>query len=156
MKLYIKQKVFSWNNRFTIRDEAGQDRYLVEGKAFSLGHKLHVCDMDGREVAYIAQELNAWLPRFRVEIPGREPVLVRQKFSWLHPRYELEGVDWTVEGSAWAHEYSILEGGRTVAAICKEWMSWGDAYELEIPDPAQELLALAVALVIDCVLESAN
>jgi uncharacterized protein YxjI len=46
MKLYIKQKVFSWADRFTVKDENGADRYFVEGEMFSWGKKLHVYDMD--------------------------------------------------------------------------------------------------------------
>ncbi len=29
MKLYIKQKVFSWGDKFTVKDEAGRDRYYA-------------------------------------------------------------------------------------------------------------------------------
>ena len=45
MKLYIKQKVFSWGDKFTVKDEAGRDRYYVEGEVFTFGRKLHVYDM---------------------------------------------------------------------------------------------------------------
>ena len=37
MKLYMKQKVFSLKDRFTIKNEAGEDVYTVEGKFISLG-----------------------------------------------------------------------------------------------------------------------
>ena len=33
-------------------------------------------------------------------------------------------------------------------------MTWGDSYELDIANPADELVALAVVLTIDCVNES--
>jgi hypothetical protein len=33
-------------------------------------------------------------------------------------------------------------------------MTWGDSYELDIADPADEIVALAVVLTIDCVTES--
>ena len=32
MKLYMKQKVFSFADRFYIKDEEGRDRYYVEGE----------------------------------------------------------------------------------------------------------------------------
>ena len=35
-------------------------------------------------------------------------------------------------------------------------MTWGDCYELDIVDPADELIALAVVLTIDCVIASSN
>ena len=34
MRLYMKQKVFSMKDRFTIKNEAGEDVYTVEGKPF--------------------------------------------------------------------------------------------------------------------------
>lgn len=37
MMLYIKQKVFSCADRFTVKDETGVDRYYVEGEFLSLG-----------------------------------------------------------------------------------------------------------------------
>ena len=42
MKLYIKQKVFSWGDKFTVKDATGRDRYYVEGEIFTFGKKLHV------------------------------------------------------------------------------------------------------------------
>ena len=66
MKLYIKQKVFSWGDKFTVKDEAGRDRYYVEGEIFTFGRKLHVYDMSGREVAFIKQEVWSWMPRYYV------------------------------------------------------------------------------------------
>ena len=53
MKLYIKEKVFSWGDKFTVKDAYGEDKYIVEGEVFSWGKKLHVYDRSGREVAFI-------------------------------------------------------------------------------------------------------
>ena len=52
MKLYIKQKIFSWNDKFSIYDENGEERYYVEGEFFSWGKKLHVYDHAQREAAF--------------------------------------------------------------------------------------------------------
>ena len=54
MKLYIKQKVFSWGDKFTVKDEAGRDRYYVEGEIFTFGRKLHV--YEGPEHKHAAQK----------------------------------------------------------------------------------------------------
>ena len=53
MKLYIKEKVFSWGDKFTVKDAYGEDKYIVEGELFTFGKKLHVYDRSGREVAFI-------------------------------------------------------------------------------------------------------
>ena len=35
-------------------------------------------------------------------------------------------------------------------------MTWGDSYELDIADQADEIVALAVVITIDCVTESSS
>ena len=56
-RLYMKQKVFSLKDRFTIKDEYDTDVYYVEGEFLSLGKKLHVYNTRDEEVAYIQQKL---------------------------------------------------------------------------------------------------
>ena len=46
MRYVMKQKLLSWGNDFTIRDEDGRDVFFVDGKAFSIGKKLSFKDMD--------------------------------------------------------------------------------------------------------------
>ena len=53
-----------------------------------------------------------------------------------------------------AHDYTITKNGRTIVSIHKEWMTWGDCYELNIADPTDTLLALATVLTIDCMVEA--
>ena len=154
MKLYIKEKVFSWGDKFFVKDAMGEDKYVVQGEVFSLGKKLHVYDMLGREAAFIKQELMTFLPRFTVYAEGEEIAQVKKEFSFLLPRYTIEGLGWEIEGSFWEHEYQITKNGRPIVSISKEWMTWGDSYELDILDPADEIIALAVVLTIDCVREA--
>jgi len=151
MKLYIKQKPLSWKDKFFVKDENGDDCYYVEGEVLSLGKKLHVYDMGGHEVAFIEQQISFLLPYFHAHIEGRGTATIRQRFSWFHTKYTLEGLDWEIEGSFWLHEYEIRQGGQLVISISKELMTWGDSYELDIANPRDALVALAVVLVIDCV-----
>ena len=154
MKLYIKQKVFSWGDKFTVKDEAGRDKYTVEGEIFSWGKKLHVYDMAGREVAFIKQEVWSWLPRYYVFCGDRQVAEIKKEFTLLFPKYSIAGLGWEIDGSFMAHDYQINKGGRNIVTIRKEWMTWGDSYELNIADPADEIVALAVVITIDCVTES--
>lgn len=156
VKLYIKQKVWSWKDRFTIKDPDGHDRYAVEGE-FSLWRKLHVYDMDGREVIRIEQKHWTMMPCFQVYIGDQQAAEVKQKFSWTHPRYEIIGPDWTVEGNWHGHDYEVTSPTQgCIVRIAKEWMTWGDSYKLDVADPADELLALAVVLAIDCAVSIQN
>ena len=154
MKLYIKEKVFSWGDKFTVKDEYGNDKYFVQGEVFSWGKKLHVYDMTGNEVAFIKQEVWSFLPRFYVFCNNVQVAEIKKEFSFIFPKYSVAGLGWEIEGRFMAHDYEIKKGSRTIVSISKEWMTWGDSYELDIANPEDEIVALAVVLTIDCVTES--
>jgi len=156
MIFYMKQKVFSWSDRFTIKDELGNDRYYVEGELFSWGHKLHVYDMDKREVAFIKQEIFTLLPRFEVYIDGVFAVEVKQEFTFFVQKYTLEGKDWTVDGDFWEHRYEIAGPQGSVASITKAFFTWGDSYQIDMAGGADEVLILATVLAIDCVIADSS
>ena len=156
MKHYIKEKVFSWGDKYTVKDAYGEDKYIVEGEVFTFGKKLHVYDRSGREVAFIKQEVWSFLPRYYVFCGDRQIAEIKKEFTFLFPRYTIEGLGWEIDGSFMAHDYQITKRDRKIVTISKEWMTWGDSYELDIADPADELVALAVVIAIDCVTETAS
>ena len=156
MKLYIKERIFTIGDKFSVMDATGQEKYFVEGEIFTWGKKLHVYDRHGREVAFIKQELFTFMPCYCVFVNGREIARVRKEFTFFRPRYYVEGLNWDVEGNYWQHEYTVSKNGRSIVSIEKEWMTWGDSYELTIADDADEIVALAVVITIDCVVESQN
>ena len=154
MRLYMKQKVFSWKDKATVTDEFGNEKYFVEGQIISVGKKLHITDVLGNEAAFVRQKAFSLMPKFFVEIGGQEVAEISKKFTFLKPKYIVNGPNWEIGGDVFGHDYTITEGGRPVVAIHKKWMSWGDSYELIIDDGADEVLALAVVLAIDAVLDA--
>lgn len=153
MKLLMEEKVFSWNDRFSITDEAGEARYFAEGELFSWGKRLHVRDTAGREVAFVEQRLFTLRPRYRVFAGEAFLGEVVQEFAFFRPCFSVEGAEWDVEGDFWAHDYSVTRRGVPVGHISKEWFTWGDRYALEVADPANAVCALALVLAIDCIME---
>ena len=156
MKLYIKEKVFSWGDKFTVKDEHGNDKYFVQGEVFSWGKKLHVYDSVDREVAFIKQEVWSLLPRFYVFCGDEQIAEIKKEFTFLFPKYSIQGLGWEIEGKLMAHDYEIIKNGKSIVTISKEWMTWGDSYELNIANPEDEIVALAVVLTIDCVMEASS
>ena len=156
MNLYIKERIFTWGDKFDIYDEAGNTKYFVKGEVFSWGKKLHVYDRFEREVAFIKQEVFTLLPTYKVYVGEKEVAATRKEFSLFRPRYSVGGLGWDVDGSFWEHQYQITQNGRHIVSIEKEWMTWGDSYHLSIDDDANEIVALAVVLTIDCVVEQQN
>ena len=154
MHLYMKQKVFSWKDKFSIMNSYGEDKYYVEGKLISLGKKLRIYDTAGNELAFVNQKLISLMPKFSVEMNGEEVAVIKKKFTLFKPKYFIEGPGWEVQGDFLAHDYTITEKGSIIVAIHKKWMAWGDTFELDIEDESREVLAMAVVLAIDAVMDS--
>ncbi|MBQ8945126.1 MAG: LURP-one-related family protein [Clostridia bacterium] len=154
MKLYMKQKVFSWKDKSTIKDENGIDKYFVEGEIFTLGKKLHITNAEGNEVAFVRQKVLSFMPRFFVEVNGEEVAEIVKKMTFLKPKYIVNGLGWEVKGEFMAHDYVVEKDGTPVVTIHKKWMTWGDTFELDVADGADEVCALAVVLAIDAVMDA--
>lgn len=156
MKLYIKQKVFSFVDRFTVKDEYGNDVYYVEGELLTIGRKLHVYDKNNIEVAFIKQKVWNIMPKFEIYINNRFVTEIIKNFTLLSQSYRFSSLSWIVEGNFIAHDYTILDNGRAIMTIRKAWFSWGDSYELDIANDIDEKLALSIVLAIDCAMASSN
>lgn len=154
MKLYLKQKFFSWKDRAWVKDETGADRYFIEGKVLSIGKKLWIMTPQGEQVAFVRQKVPTLMPRFIVEIGGREVAQIVKKFTFFKPQYAIEGLGWTVQGEFMAHDYTVFSADRPIITIHKKWMSWGDAFEVDIAGGTDEVLALSVVLAIDAVMDA--
>ena len=152
MKLYIQQKVFSWRDRFSVKDADGADRYYAEGEVFSLGKQLHIYNSNGHAVAHIRQKLMSFTPKFEIEINGQIVCEIVRKFTILDHDYYIDGLPWYLEGDFWGHDYSLINGNQVIMRLSKQWFTWGDSYLLNILNPEHELKCLCIALAVDCAL----
>ena len=155
MKLYIKQKIFSWNDQFSVYDSLENELFTVKGEFFSFGKKLAIFDRNGNELYRIEQELFRFRPRYHIVKNGEVQATVVKEFSMFTPYYTVEGPGWEVQGDFWDHDYEILDAGRPIASVQKHWFTWGDTYEISVDERAYDpVAALAVAIIIDCVLDN--
>ena len=152
MKLYMKQKVFSWGDKFTIKDEDGNDCYYVEGEFLTIGKKLHIYDAAHNEVAFIRQKVLSFMPRYFIEINGQSIEIVKE-MTILTPNLLIKNLSWKVNGDFFAHEYTLSDGNCDIMRLSKKWLKWGDTYEMDIFGQADEVLCLCITLAVDCVLE---
>lgn len=158
MQLYIRQKIFSWGDKFSIYDQNGNEKYYVEGEVLTFGKKLHLYNLAGFELAYIEQQLLTFLPKYLIYRGDNEFAEVVKEFTFFHPEYTVnipsQNAEWTVNGDFFDHDYEVKDGDRVIASVAKEWFTLGDAYEISIDDSADEVAALAVVLVIDACIEA--
>ena len=124
MKLYIKQKVFSWRSRFTVTDENGGVRYMVAGELLTFARKLHVTDGAGKEWLFIREKLWTFLSRYELWTEGAYAATIRRDFTLFRPHYTFEGSGLTItdgvlsaDGIAPAATQAALESNAELADV---------------------------------------
>ena len=152
MRLYIKQKIFSLGERFSVKDEFGNDRYFVEGEWLSIPHTFRIYNAQNQEVLSLASKFFSFLPTYQIIRNGEVAAEIVKEFSFFRPKYRIDGSPFSVEGDVFSHDYTILRDGAPVASISKEWFTWGDSYMINNYNGEDEEMLLAILIVIDFVL----
>jgi uncharacterized protein YxjI len=161
MRYQMKQKLFAFGDDFTIKDDAGNDRFFVDGRAFSIGDKLSFQDMAGNELAFIRQKLLAWGPTYEIYRGGQLFAVIKQKIWTLFRNHFSVDVnadgpgpgDLEAQGDFLDHEYTLTRDGQPVASISKRWFAFTDTYGVDIAPGEDDVLILACTVVVDMATE---
>jgi uncharacterized protein YxjI len=160
MRYVMKQKLFAWGDDFRIKNESGEDVFVVDGRAFSIGEKLSFQDLAGNELAFIRQKLLAWSPTYEIQRGGQVAAVVKKElFTFFHCRFTVDVPgpdDLEAKGNFLDIEYRFSRGGQTVAEVSKRWFTWTDTYGVEIQAGEDEVLILASTAVIDMICHRDN
>ena len=161
MRYIMKQKLWAMGNDYTIKDEAGNDHFFVDGKAFSLGDQLSFQDMARNELIFIRQKLLAWGPTYELHQNGGPSAIVKKNlWTFMRDRFTIDvGADGPtpddieIQGDIWSHEYSFNRGGQPIAQVSEKWFSWADTYGVDIAPGEDDVLILACTVVVDLCVE---
>ena len=150
-QLYIKQKVFSLSGKFTVKDQREKDVYYVEGSFMQIPKTFSIMNTTRAEVALITKKVFTFLPKFYVKVNGREVLTIKKELSFFKARYTIDGAGIEVHGNWWDMEFQVLQHGKVIGKVSKEWFTWGDSYKVEIMDEEMETMMIALVVAIDCV-----
>jgi len=150
-ELYIKQKVFSLNEKFTVKDRNENDVYYVEGSFMKIPKTFTIMNTRREEVALITKKIFSFLPKFFVEVNGREVLTIKKELSFFKARYSIESENIEVLGNWWDMNFKVIQHGKTVGQVSKEWFTWGDSYRVQVLNDELEAIMIAIVVAIDCV-----
>ncbi|MFS0786071.1 LURP-one-related family protein [Shouchella sp. 1P09AA] len=151
MDFYIKQRIFSLRDQFTVFDAEKSPIYKVDGKFFSIGNQLAITTTEGTPVLQIKQQVMSFMPRYAIANEEKELCVVAKKMSFFRARYQIEPLNWSIEGSLFDHHYAVKDGNNEIMSVEKQWLSWGDTYHLHVQDPKHETISIALMIVLDMV-----
>ena len=150
-QLYIKQKVFSLSGKFTVKDRQERDVYYVEGSFLRVPKTFSIMNTAREEVALITKKVFSLLPKFFVEVNGREVLTIQKEFSFFKARYTIQAAGIEVRGNWWDMNFQVFQHGEVVGIVSKEWFTWGDSYKVEVLKDEMETVIIAIVVAIDCV-----
>ena len=156
-KFYMKQKVFSLRQNFDIYNENEEPVFHVESEFFNFPRRSQIFSTETNELlAEISRKLFSLMPQMNVIIGGSEVAQIRQKLSFLKPKYEISSLGWTISGDILSHNYTIHDHqGELIASISRKFFSWSDTFEFDIKDSTlyNQILTISVILAIDNVMD---
>jgi uncharacterized protein YxjI len=147
----MRQKMFSIGDDYWIEDQAGQRAYRVNGKAVRIRDTWAIEDLTGREVATIREKKLSVRNSITIELGDRKAT-VKKALVGIRDRFHVEvdgGPDLKIQGNIVDHEYDIERDGDTIAEVSKKWFRIRDSYGVEVRNPLDAPLVLAVTVAID-------
>ncbi|NLG88908.1 MAG: hypothetical protein GX494_06775 [Clostridiaceae bacterium] len=151
MKYLIRQKIFSFRDSFTIKNEFNEDCYKVYGKILTVGNKLFLTDMQDRELFYIEQKLFRFLPEYTIYQNGIEIANVKKRFTLFRPSFDITSTYgyFNIEGNFLAYDFTIYKNGTPAAVVSKKWFSLSDTYGVSVTDNENHAFILALVIILD-------
>lgn len=143
MRFVINQKLLSIAGKYFIKDELGNDAFVVKGN-FSLPRKYRVYDMQNNEIVRIKKRMFRLLPRFDYYKGDTMVCYAKRKFSFK-PKYEF-----------FAFNYKVVRDGVVIASVYKAVTFMRDSYVVDVFDAANIPLVLAIAVMFDHVHHRGN
>ena len=146
MELFMGEG-FRWGAAQELRDESDRLRFRLTGDAYSLGKRLHVTDLAGREAIYVRQVIPSLFPRYALEVYGKPAGELVKDRTFSRPQCVIESLGWTVEGNLAARDYRLEDAGTVLACSAPE----GDRVRLTMEEGPRAMTALGVMLTINCI-----
>ena len=149
-RFLIKQRVFSWTDTYYVYDEAGNPILFIKSDWLSLGHRIRVFDNStGEEIGIIQEKIFRIFKEFEISINGYSQGIIKQRFSFFRPVYDIDYRGWHLEGDFMEWNYDIYAEDRLVVMIRKQLFQWGDTYVLDVYDNYDDLPAIMIAIAMD-------
>jgi uncharacterized protein YxjI len=151
LRFQMRQKLIAVGDDYWIEDGAGNKAFKVDGKALRIRDTWKLEDRAGHEVATIREKKLSIRDKIRIEFPGGGDATVKKALVGIRDRFHVEvsGGDLKVHGNIVDHEYEIERDGHKIAEVSKKWFRVRDTYGVEVLDPQEVVLILAVTVAVD-------
>ncbi len=149
MKVYIKNKIWSWGGGSSVVDENKQPVYKVKGRVFSITRVKWICDLEGKKLFKVRNKWFNWFVHkaYVYDANGTKLCTVKDKWLQLKGEFFIEGYkdEIKIGGKFLSLNAEILKNGEVWGTLRRQLTFITDAFELDAPE---EDLPFLIALVI--------
>ncbi len=159
MKFHIKERGWTLNEEFIVRDQDGKPAFKVKGKFFHIGDNLEIIDLHQHaEAAHIKQKVLALTPHY--DIYQNDALWANLHEKLLHlfgERFKIaldSGEFYHIDGNIWDWDFTVTnEHGDLLAQIGKKVSLFEDSYGVDIAQNVDVPLMIALAITIEMIRE---
>ena len=125
-------------------------KYTVKKKLLAAGADFDIFDSNGNKVALVDQKVMNMVKTFDISINGQKCGTVKKKFPALTKDMNYDARGWKLDGDAVGVSFKFTDAAKAVyATVKKKVIALGDTYEITVTNPEDELLVVALTVVID-------
>lgn len=149
----MREKLISFGDDYWIQDGNGQRAFFVDGKMLRVRHTLLFKDAQGQELLKIQERMLRVRDTMDIEHNGQTVAKVHNALlTPLRDRFKIDipgAPDMVAQGNFLQHQYEIKQDGNRVAEVSKKWFRFADTYGVEVSPGQNDILILAITVVID-------
>ena len=157
-QFYLKQKVFSFGEKYNVFDKNQNLVYHIKGQVFSIKNKMDMFK-ENQLVFHFERKLFRFLPEYTMFTPSGEALAtIKKNFTFIRGKLTVNSSygDMEVVGEIFQRDFTVSKNGQEVMSVHKKWLSWGDSYEITIVEDEREAFYVALVILIDVIFHQSS
>ena len=154
--LYTALRLGDLHSRIDITDEQGTVKYYTKSSVIAIKGKTELMDAEENVIAHLEKRpVSLHEKHFITMADGRKFTLSNELFHVVRDITNIEGLGWQMQGNFIGLTFNLLdEKGEPVATVGKKAVSIHDNYRIDIYQPAQEQVVVAIVIQLEKMLEA--
>lgn len=146
---YMRQKVFSLGEKFTVFDQNEQPKYTVQGSFMQIPKQFTIYNETNQAVGIITKKMLSLLPTFYVSVDDFEEILIQKAFTFFKTRFDIHAENIHIVGDILDKYFEVHGPSGVIAYVEEKWFTWGDTYAIDVADERYEALVISLIVAID-------
>ena len=154
--LYTAMQLGNLHRQIDVTDEQGNVKYYTKSSVIAIKGKTDIMDADGNVIAHLEKRpVSLHEKHFVTMADGRNFTLSNEMFHVFKDVTNIEELGWQLRGNMIGLTFNLVdEEGAPVATVGKKAVSVHDKYCIDVYQPRQEQVIVAIVIQLEKMLEA--